>query len=154
MVDPQDISEQLDYAAWNSIRASIGQFDNLVMTLLTQATALVFGAFALVLANANDLGPFNTALISVGLTFGMLMLQLGVWRYTYSLTTAVESAQAIENKLFGTETTDPRRITHRLARHPLAIWRKTGRLYYNFWAAALTICALAISAWRGFLWLA
>lgn len=132
---------------WQAIRASVGTFDTLVMSLLTQGTILVFAAFGVVLGSARALGPTVTAGLSTGLFLGVLMLYLGVWRYTSSIRNTVKSALSIENRLFGTDPDDPRRLTHILADHPLAA-RRGGLLYYRLWALAIVLSALTVAAWQ------
>jgi len=127
---------------WQSVRASIATFDTLVMTLLTQGTILVFAAFGVVFGNARALGPVVSTSLSIGLFFGILMLFVGLWRYTSSIRNAVKSAQSIEDKLFGTDEDDPRRISNILAKHPLAA-KRGGLLYYRIWAGALVLASLA-----------
>ena len=145
MADVTEPSNQADLVAWQWIRYSIAMFDTLVMTLLTQGTIFLFVAFGVIFGNENALGPKWTAFLCIGLFFGALGLNLGVWRYARSIRVAVDSAQQIENRIFSTQEADPRRITHLLAQHPLAAAKKLGFLYYHFWSAVLSLITFVVA---------
>lgn len=140
----QELHPEHDIVAWQWIRYSVGVFDSLVMTLLTQGTIFVFAAFGVIIGNKESLGTPLTVFLCSGVFFAALMLNLGVWRYTYSIQTGVDSTKRLETRLFGESELDPRRITHRLAQHPLAAARPKGVLYYHIWATALSVLSLVM----------
>lgn len=144
MPESNDGQTNTEVIAWQSIRASIGVFDNLVMTLLTQGTIFVFAAFGVIFGNSKELGDNLTTGLCLGILFGTLMLALGVWRYTFSIRTSVESAQKIEDTIFGKDAANAQRITHLLATHPIAAARFLGFGYYLFWAIALMVISLIV----------
>lgn len=150
MADAFGSSQQTDLVAWQWIRYSIAMFDTLVMTLLTQGTIFLFVAFGVIFGYEKVLGPKWTALLCFGLFLGALGLNLGVWRYTRSIRVAVASAKEIEDRVFGTEDNDPRRITHLLSQHPLAAAKTLGFLYYHFWSGVLSVLTLAVAIVKTF----
>lgn len=125
-----------EIAAWQSIRSSIGVFDELVMTLLTQGTVLVFAALGLIFGASEALGTALTTMLGVGVVFGVMMLCLGVFRYATSISVAAGAAKELEDIIWPGETS-PARISHRLSSHYLAASKWFGRFYYRAWAAML-----------------
>ena len=141
------LSTREELMIWQSIRLSIGTWDSLVMNLLTNGTTFLFAAFGVILGNASNLGDTLTAILSFGLFGGTVALNLGVWRYSNSISRGVQAAKSIEDKLFGTSLNDPHRITNTLAKHPLAAAR-AGRFYYLVWSGVLMLGACALVIWR------
>jgi hypothetical protein len=125
-----------DIQAWVSIRASIGVFDQLVMTLLTQGTLLVFAALGVIFGARASLGSGVTIMLGLGVLFGVVMLHLGVSRYTMSISVAATAAKELEDRLWP-DNRAPNRISHRLAGHALAASRRLGRVYYHLWSYSL-----------------
>lgn len=151
MTDDHNASDPADLVAWQWIRYSIAMFDTLVMTLLTQGTIFLFVAFGVIFGNEKALGPQWTTFLCFGLFIGALALNAGVWRYASSIRTAVQSAMEIENRIFSTEQSDARRITHLLAQHPLSAIKISGFLYYHLWGAALSLLTLGVVLTKTFL---
>ena len=143
----RSLSTREELMVWQSIRASIGVWDSLVMNLLTHGTTFLFAAFGVILGNAANLGDTLTAVLSFGLFAGTVALNLGVWRYSNSISRGVQAAKSIEDKLFGTGLNDPHAITNTLANHPLAAAR-AGRFYYLLWAGTLMLGTGALVIWR------
>jgi hypothetical protein len=125
-----------DIQAWVSIRASIGVFDQLVMTLLTQGTLLVFAALGVIFGARASLGSGVTIMLGLGVLFGVVMLHLGVSRYTMSISVAATAAKELEDRLWPDKSA-PNRISHKLAGHALAASRTLGRVYYRLWSYSL-----------------
>ena len=140
-----------DIAVWASIRASIGVFDQLVMTLLTQGTVLVFVALGVIFGAGVNLSANVSIMLGFGVLFGVVMLHLGVSRYTMSISVSANAAKELEDLLWPDKNA-PNRISHRLAGHSLAASRRLGRFYYRLWSysllalVAVTLVFLAIDA--------
>jgi hypothetical protein len=129
--------------AWASIRASIGVFDQLVMTLLTQETLFVFAALGVIFGSSAKLGLPVTIMLGSGVLFGVLMLHLGVARYATSISVAVTASKELEDRLWP-DTSAPSRISHRLAGHNLAASRRLGRIYYRLWSYLLLFLVIVM----------
>ncbi|KCZ91641.1 hypothetical protein [Hyphomonas johnsonii] len=138
-----------DVYAWQSIRQSVGVFDQLVMSLLTQGTVLVFAALGIIFGGTTADHPMMTIVLSFGVLFGVLMLHIGVSRYSTSITVAAGAARELEDRIWPDERL-PNRVGNRLASHPMAAARLLGRAYYRAWSLSLlvmvTIVVLAFSA--------
>jgi len=132
-----------DIVAWTSIRGSIGVFDQLVMTLLTQGTVLVFAALGVIFGASASLGADVTILLGVGVLFGVVMLHLGISRYTTSISVSATAAKELEVILWPDKDA-PNRISHRLANHALAASNRLGRIYYRVWSYSLLALVLVM----------
>lgn len=133
----------LDLEAWQSIRSAIGNFDSLVMTLLTQGTLLVFAALGIVFSNADKLGVGIQILLSIGVLFGTAMLHIGVSRYSNSIVISVNAAKQLEERLWP-NSVNPCRITSHLSEHPIAAAKVMGQMYYRLWSYILFLISLIV----------
>ena len=133
--------------AYMAARGAINAFDTLLITLLTQGTALIFGALALALANRADLGDALVFWITAGLSIGTGFVFVGVVLYSTLLYTAVTAAKQFERALPASAKITARLDNaHRLAGGRLGLW------YYRSWSAGLTGASLAVTVWSLIEW--
>ncbi len=138
-------NRNLNVVAWQTIRQTIGQCDSLVITLLIQATILLFVALGIIIGTDTRFTPNLTAILTTGLAVGMVLFFIGVNLYTGFLESAVKSAKTIEDNLFGSDKDEPRKITHHLAHHWWAVGSPSGWWFYRSWAFLLTAGTVIIA---------
>lgn len=136
-----------DERAYTVARGAINAFDTLLITLLTQGTALILGALALTLANRADLGEALVFWITAGLAIGAGLVFVGVVLYSTLLYIAVNEAKRFEKELSAsariTETLDN---ANRLAGGRLGLW------FFRVWSAGLVGVALVATLWSFIEW--
>ncbi|MDB5173252.1 MAG: hypothetical protein JWN51_2025 [Phycisphaerales bacterium] len=137
-IAPQDI------VAWQTMRANIVQLNTIVVSLLTQSTALIFAAFAII-HGADRIGQYTKFLLGTGITLAVLMLTFAVWRFESAVRVTVESAKKLENRLFSTDPNDFRRITHLLSGHPFSASNRFGATLYYSWPILLLILSFVLT---------
>lgn len=138
--------EKKQLAAWQSIRSTIGNFDNLVIRLLIQATILLFLALGVITSYADALETTITIVLTLGLAFGTTLFTLGVFFYTALLEDSVKAAKQIECKLFKNNG-DELKISHLLDKRLLAAGR-WGGYYYRIWVSMLAAGTWSFALWQ------
>lgn len=129
--------------AWQSIRQSVGVFDQLVMSLLTQGTVLVFAALGIIFGTAQADQPVMTLVLGFGVLFGVFMLHVGVSRYSTSISVAATAAREVEDRIWP-DPALPMRIGNRLSNHPIAAASWLGKAYYRAWSLSLLMLVFLI----------
>lgn len=136
-----------DERAYTVARGAINAFDTLLITLLTQGTALILGALALTLANRADLGEALVFWITAGLSIGAGLVFVGVVLYSRLLYIAVTAAKQYEQELSVSA-----RITERLDNAHILAGGRLGLWYFRFWSAGLVGASLTATVWRFIEW--
>lgn len=103
----------MDRQAWASIRTTISNMDNTVMTLMTWATFVTFFALGGIYSKEGlaSSGKEMPVYLLIGALF---FICVRVYRYSRALRAAIDSAMKLEKEFFTDPDNDPRALTHTL----------------------------------------
>lgn len=145
----KELPDQIKVNVWQSLRTSIGIWQVTCLTLLTTGSTLVISAYGIILANANNLGDFTTAFLSVCLFAIALCLEYMVLRFMRTLTLGITSIMQLEKDIFENEKYEYLRISTLISKNRGITEKKIFKgKFYIFWGAILVLSSGIITAWR------